>query len=123
MGKNVLIVSTIEYPDEVLRGHVDEADTIKVVAPVVQVGILDWLANDEAAFDQAGRVADRTAEELPGHTTAAQVDEADVGLAIRDALATFAADEILVALRPGEEDGRVDASSDGLPVRHVVIPD
>ena len=58
--------------------------------------------------------------------------EADVGLAIRDALATFPADEIVVAVRPGEEEGLVEKAAtdsapqhsvEGVPVRYVVIRD
>jgi hypothetical protein len=122
MCKNVLVVSTIDHADDVVRAHVGETDTIKVVAPVVQRGILDWLSNDQDAFGEAERVADSNAEQLPGEKTAPVVDEADVGLAIRDALATFPADEIVVAVRPGEEDGLVRTDSlEGLPVRHLVI--
>ena len=53
------------------------------------------------------------------------------GLAIRDALATFPADEIVVAVRPEEEEGFVESSAtdtapqhrhiEGVPVRVVVI--
>ena len=61
MGKNVLVISTVEHADDVLRAHVGEADTIKVVVPVVRQGVLDWLANDQEAFGHAERVAERTA--------------------------------------------------------------
>lgn len=47
MGKNVLVISTVEHADDVLRAHVGEADTIKVVVPVVRQGVLDWLADDQ----------------------------------------------------------------------------
>ena len=56
--------------------------------------------------------------------------EADVDLAIRDALATFPADEIVVAVRPGDQEGKVESratanaptkSLQGIPVRYVVI--
>ena len=128
--RNVLIVSTVEHADVALRAHVGDADTIKVVVPVVRQGVLDWLANDERAFAHAERVAERTAEQLPGATAEAVAGEADVELAIRDALATFAADEIVVAVRPEEEEGLVESqatagtprSVDGVPVRLVVIP-
>ena len=130
MGKNVLVVSTVEHADDVLRAHVGEADAIKVVVPVVRQGVLDWLANDQRAFSHAERVAERTAEQLPGETVDAVAGEADVELAIRDALATFAADEIVIAVRPEEEEGLVESkatagaskrSVDGVPVRLVVI--
>jgi hypothetical protein len=130
--RNVLVVSTVEHSDDVLREHVGDADTLKVVVPVVKQGILDWLANDEAAFSHAQEVAGRTADELPGETVEAVAGEADVGLAIRDALATFPADEIVVAVRPADQEGAVESvatdtaprhSVGGVPVRFVVIPD
>jgi hypothetical protein len=132
MGKNVLVVSTVERADEVLRSQFAEADTIKVVVPVTGQGILDWLASDEKAFGHAEQVAEQTAERLPGETVEAVAGEANVGLAIRDALATFAADEIVLAVRPDEEEGLVESiategapknSVEGVPVRYVLIPD
>ena len=132
MAKNVLVVSTVEHADEVLRAHVGQADTIKVVVPVVRQGALDWLANDQKAFSHAEEVAERTADRLPGEDVDAAAGEANVGLAIRDALATFPADEIVVAVRPGEEQGLVESLGtdsapqhgvEGVPVRYVVIGD
>ena len=132
MTKNVLVVSTVEHADDVLRAHVGQADTIKVVVPVVRQGALDWLANDQKAFGHAEEVAERTADQLPGEAAEAVAGEANVGLAIRDALATFPADEIVVAVRPGEEEGLIESivtdsapqdRIEGVPVRTVVIGD
>lgn len=132
MPRNVLVVSTVERADDVLRAEVGDADTIKVVVPAVRQGFLDWLANDQRAFDRAEGVAERTAEELSGETVDAGAGEANVGLAIRDALATFPADEIVVAVRPEDEEGLVESiatvaapqrSIEGVPVRFVVIRD
>ena len=128
--RNVLIVSTVEDAEAVLRDQVGDADTIKVVVPAVRQGFLDWLANDERAFAHAERVAERTAEQLPGETVEAVAGEADVELAIRDALATFPADEIVVAVRPEDEEGLVESKATagtptrsvaGVPIRFVVI--
>jgi hypothetical protein len=132
MGRNVLVVSTVEHSDNILREHVGDADMVKVVVPVVRQGVLDWLANDQKAFGNAEEVAERTAEHLPGDTVEAVAGDADVGLAVRDALATFPADEILVAVRPDDEQGAVESMGtdtapshdvDGVPVRVVVIRD
>ncbi len=132
MGKNVLVVSTVENADDLLRKHVGDAETIKVVVPVVRQGALDWLANDQKAFGHAERVAERTAEQLSSETVDAVAGEADVSLAIRDALATFPADEVVIAVRPHEQEGYVESAAtdtapqhhiDGVPVRLVVIPD
>ena len=92
--------------------------------------MLDWLANDEKAFSEAREEAERTADALPGETVEARAGEADVELAIRDALATFSADEILVAVRAEEDAGTVEAAAtedlgrsvDGIPVRRIVVP-
>ena len=130
--RNVLVVSTVEHAEETLRDEVGDADRVKVVVPVVRQGVLDWLANDQRAFSHAEEVAEHTAEQLPGETVEAVAGEADVELAIRDALATFPADEIVVAVRPEEEEGLVESmatadlsqrSVDGVPLRLVVISD
>jgi hypothetical protein len=130
VATRVLIVSTVEHPDEALRAYVGEADTIKVVVPIVRQGVLDWLANDESAYGEATEIAERTADELPGETVDAVPGEPDIGLAIRDALATFPADEIVVAVHPDEDQGRIESSAtdtaptrsfDGIPVRYVVV--
>jgi hypothetical protein len=132
MGRNVLVVTTVEYAEDVLRPHFDDADTIKVVVPVTGQGILDWLASDEKAFAHAAEVAERTAERLPAETVEAVAGEANVGLAVRDALATFPADEIVVAVHPDAKEGLVESiatenapqhSVEGVPVRYLVVPD
>ena len=132
MGRNILVVSTVEHADDVLRAHVGETDAIKVVVPVVRQGMLDWLANDQKAFGHAEEVADHTAEQLSGETVEAVAGEADVDLAIRDALATFPADEIVVAVRSADRAGLVEKLAmddaprhriEGVPVRFIVIPD
>ena len=64
-GRRILIVSTVERPEVVLRRYVEPDDAIKVVVPVVRQGILDWLANDERAFAHAQDVAARAGSELP----------------------------------------------------------
>jgi len=129
---NVLVVSTVDHPERVLGRRIDASDVLKVVVPVVRQGVLDWLANDQRAFALAERVAKRAGEELPGETVEAAPGEADVDLAIRDALATFDADEILVVLRPDDEAGIVEAmarpdapgrSVYGIPLQTVVTPD
>jgi hypothetical protein len=132
-SRNVLVVSTIEHSDaEVLRTHVGAEDVIKVVVPVVRQGVLDWIANDEHAIGEAEAIAQRTADQLPGETTEAVAGEPNVELAIRDALATFPADEIVVAVRPEREEGLIEGAAtetaprrsfDGVPVRYVVVSD
>ena len=131
-SRNVLVVSTLDEDDaDVLRSHVGAADSITVVVPVVRQGVLDWLANDERAFSEAEATAQRTADQLPGETVEAVAGEPNVELAVRDALATFAADEIVVAVRPEAQEGWIESAAtesaprrsiDGVPVRLVVVP-
>jgi len=127
---NVLVISTVEHGEVALRDQLGEADKVKVVVPVVRQGVLDWLANDERAFSHAEEVAERTAEALPGEAVEAIAGEANIELAIRDALATFAADEIVVAVHPADEEGLIESratadlskrSVDGVPIRLVVV--
>ena len=130
MGRNVLVVSTVDDAELTVRRRLGEdVDEIKVVVPVVKQGVLDWLANDEAAFSDAEAEAQRLAEALPGGTVNAAAGEADIQLAIQDALAEFPADEIVVVLHPEEEAQFAErlAQSDatpsvsGIPVRTVVV--
>lgn len=86
---NVLVISTVEHPEDVLRDQVGPVDKLKVVVPVVRQGILDWLANDERAFSQAARIAEDAAAELPGETVEAVPGEADVELAFAMLLPPF----------------------------------
>jgi hypothetical protein len=131
MGRNVLVVEAVEQADEAVRSRLgSDVDEIRVVVPVVRQGFLDWLANDERAASDAEDEAARLADELPRVVDAGK-GEADVMLAIQDALATFDADEIIVALRPDDEAvfaERVAASGlepsvDGVPVRAIVVRD
>lgn len=130
-NRNLLVVSTAEELGGSLARYLSDGDVVKIVVPVVGQGLLDWLANDERAFSHAEDVAGRLAEELPGNAVAAGAGEADVGLAVRDALATFPADEILVAVvTNGDEDvtesinatnTRRGRTIEGVPVRVVAV--
>jgi hypothetical protein len=134
-GRNVLVVSMVEdIGRSSFHAQLHEDDVVKVVVPVVGQGVFDWLANDERAFSHSVKVADRLADELPGETVDAGAGESDVGLAIRDALATFPADEIVVAVAREDMDleDAIASGSDapggarrieGIPVRFVTILD
>ena len=129
MGRNVLVVSTVEHGEDALRARLgQDVDEVKVVVPVVQQGFLDWLANDEHAAAEAEGAAAHLAAELP-RVSEARRGEADVLLAIQDALATFAADEVVVALHPDDEAPFAERvaraeptpSVAGVPVRTIVV--
>jgi hypothetical protein len=129
VSRNVLVVSTVEHPERALRGQLGDVDELKVIVPVVRQGFFDWLAMDERARSEAEASAERTAEVLPGEVVDARAGEADVSLAIQDALATFPADEILLVTRPEDEAGWLEQGQGeeaertyaGLPLRHVVV--
>jgi hypothetical protein len=129
---NILLVSTLDDPASAVSGAIEASDTVKVVVPVVKQGILDWLANDQRAFADAAEVAKRTGDALEAETVETVAGEADLELAIRDALATFPADEIIVVVPPADETGLIETlatperparSVDGIPVRMIVAPD
>ncbi len=126
----MLVVSTVDHAEAALRTRLGEdVDEVRVVVPVVKQGFLDWLANDEAAFSHAEAEAQRLAEALPGETVDSAAGEADIELAIQDALAEFPADEIVVALHPEDEapfaeqvaQGDLRPSIHGVPVRAIVV--
>jgi hypothetical protein len=125
-SRNVLVVTTVENAAASLRTYVRDGDVIEVVVPVVSQGFLDWLANDEDAFSDAEDVARRTAAELPGETVSVGAGEADLELSIRDALATFPADEIVVVVEDVDlvptmtDGGSARRRVGGVPVRIVV---
>jgi len=131
MGRNVLVVEAAEHAEGALRARLgDDVDEVRVVVPVVKQGFLDWLANDQRAASEAEEEASRLAGKLP-HVADANRGEADVVLAIQDTLATFDADEIVVALHPKEERlfaermaaADLRPSVNGVPVRTIVISD
>lgn len=130
MGRNILVVSTAHDAEDALRPHIAEGDTVKVVMPVVRQSPLDWLANDDKAYVKAERAAAETAERLPGETADTSFVDSDVRRAIEDALASFPADEVIVAVRPESDEGPVESAATdtapreeirGVPVRYLVV--
>ncbi len=125
----VLVVSSVELAESVVRRLVgDEVETI-VVVPVVRQSRLQWLANDDdRARETAQRAAARLAERTPGETIEARAGDPDPRLAVEDALREFGADEILVVTRPEESAGwleeqaaQLEAEFAGIPVRRVEL--
>jgi hypothetical protein len=126
-GRNVLVVSTSEDVSDAVAPYLHEKDNVKVIVPVVGQGFLDWLSNDEKAFAKAEAAAGDVADALPAETVDARAGESDIDLAIHDALATFPADEIIVAVSGNgdvvdaivTDDDRSGRRIDGVPVRVV----
>src|SRR5262245_8391752 len=131
-SRHVLIVSTVELGGDAVEKLVGDDAITKVVVPQVRQSRLQWLANDEdRAHDVAQRASERMAAESPGMTVAAEAGDSDPLLAIEDALARFAADEIVVVTRPEDDASWLEqraATEDGLqhvvhglPVRRAVV--
>lgn len=94
---NVLIVAL----DAVLPAGVSEAEVL-VVAPAVNSRLRRWLSDEGEARRRAQQRAAAIVDLLArvGVDAEGRVGDADPLLAIADALATFPADEIVIAGRP-----------------------
>ena len=103
-------------------GSPDVADVeVMVVAPALHESALRfWLSDADEAIANARRVANASVEalEADGVTAAGEVGESELVPAIRDALATFAADRVLLFThRPDESRYREDEDPDALSER------
>lgn len=79
-------------------------DEVMVVAPALHRSALRfWISDADEAIARADQVQHETVENLDDADVQAVGDtgEADQGAAIEDALATFAADRIVIFTRPG----------------------
>ena len=131
--RNVLVISTVERSDDVLREAIGgEIDELHVVVPTVKQSRLDWLANaDDDTRERAEEAAARIGDAVASNTTTASAGDSDPLLAAADALREFGADEVLVITRPDEqatwlEQGKSDeiaAKLRGLPVRRLELSD
>ena len=86
---------------DAVETSVVEAEVL-VVAPALNSVLRRWVSDDDAACRRAGSVAQTLVEQLrqAGLDAEGRIGDADPMLAIADALATFAADEIIVVGRP-----------------------
>jgi hypothetical protein len=112
VAKRLLVVAgkAAESPEDLpfgVRELVDAAEEILVVTPALATRF-EWLAS---ATDKAREQADERLQEVLGHLdelespASGMVGADDPLLAFEDALATFPADHILVALRAPERTG------------------
>jgi hypothetical protein len=131
--KDVLVVLTAEYAEDVVRREIAAigAANVRVISPASKLSKLDWLANDEdRERANAERRAVRAAQAV--EPVAASADggagDSNVVLAISDALREFPADEILIVTPPEEEQTWLESGAAAeamahldIPVRHVVV--
>ena len=133
MGKKVLALVSEPMSGDALKAAVgqDEADEaeVLVVAPALNESkVRFWASDPDPSIERAEQVADETVERMDeeGIDAAGDTGESDPLLAIQDALATFAADEIVLCTHPGGEQNwleegiveEIKARFD-TPVRHL----
>ena len=130
-----LLVLTPEPVDaELLRatlGEEVEGAEVLVVSPATNRSKLAfWVSDPDDAIAEADAAAEETVERLEeqGVDAAGDTGESEPAVALRDALATFPADRIVVFSHPeGDRDYREDEGlADleerfGIPVTHAVI--
>ena len=103
--RNVLVISTSEWPVAALRAALgDDIDELRVAVPAVHQSRVQWLTNaDDDARERADDAASSIANALPSEETKASAGDSDPLLAAEDALREFAADEVVVVTRSDEE--------------------
>ncbi len=104
----------------------DEAEVLVISPAVQQSGLRFWMNDIDDAIADAQETADESAELLEegGVDAVADTGEAEPAVALRDALATFPADRIVVFTHPeGDEDYReADGLEDlGVPITFAEI--
>lgn len=125
----VLVLTPEPVDDQVLRSTLaDELEgaEVLVVSPATnQSKLAFWVSDPDEAIAEAEEAKEETVERLEeaGVDAAGVVGESEPGLALQDALATFAAERIVIVTHPeGDRDYREDtglreaAEAAGVPV-------
>ena len=124
----VVVVSSAEIEPDALAGAVSADDEVHVVVPAVKQSRLQWLFNDEdKAREKALRVGKSIARAAPAEDVDVEAKPDPPQQAVRDAIAEFRPDRIVLALREGEdaswmEEGELEAAPreiDGIPVEQI----
>jgi hypothetical protein len=137
MSRRVLVVTTAPDPSDELLDRLERdggSDVeVAVVAPAADASILEWLTDDdERAREEALRRATEAAEveAVGARVVSVEVGDPDPVVAVRDALAKFPADELVVVTRPKESATWLEKplitgelEQFGLPVTHLVDDD
>ena len=133
MGKKILALVSEPISGDALKqavgDEVAEDAEVLVVAPALNESkVRFWASDPDGSIERAEQVAGETVERMDeeGVDAAGDTGESDPLLAVQDALATFAADEIVLCTRPGGErnwleEGVVDEvrARFDTPVRHL----
>jgi hypothetical protein len=129
-----LLVVTPEPVDanllrSVLGDEVEGAEVLVVSPATNQSPLAFWVSDSDEAIHEAEVAQEETVERLEeeGVDAAGDTGESEPAVAIQDALATFAADRIVIFSHAGETDYREDAGLEdveerfGVPVTHAEI--
>jgi len=131
--RDVLVITSSEWPIPELRAVLGEdVGELRVVVPAVRQSRLQWLTNaDDDARERADDAASTIGDALPSQEAETSAGDSDPLLAVRDALAEFAADEVVLVTRPDEEatwleEGSSDAIAQaigGIKLTRLVVSD
>ena len=130
-----LLVLTPEPVDadmvrSVLGEDIEGAEVMVVSPATNQSPLAFWVSDPDEAIEEAEAAQEETVERLEeeGVDAAGDTGESEPAQALQDALATFAADRILIFSHPEsdrdyrEDDGLADAEQRfGVPVTHALI--
>jgi hypothetical protein len=128
-----LLVVTPEPVDarmvrETLGAEVEGAEVLVVSPATNRSRLAFWVSDPDEAIAEADQAQEETVERLEeaGVDAAGDTGESEPAVAIQDALATFAADRILIFSHPDldyrEDAGLADAEARfGVPVTHAQI--
>jgi hypothetical protein len=112
-----------------LGDEVEGAEVLVVSPATNQSPLAFWVSDPDEAIYEAEVAQEETVERLEeqGIDAAGDTGESEPALAIQDALATFAADRIVIFSHSGETDYREEAGLEdaeqrfGVPVTHAEI--
>ena len=129
-----LLVLTPEPVDapmlrSVLGEEIEGAEVLVISPATNQSKIAFWVSDSDEAIGEAEGAQEETVERLEeeGIDAAGDTGESEPAVAIQDALATFAADRIVIFSHMGETDYREEKGLEdaeerfGIPVTHAEI--
>ena len=104
----------------------EDAEVLVISPATTESGLRFWMTDIDEAIEHAQQTAEETADRLDAEGIDAVGDsgEAEPVLALQDALATFAADQIVVFTHPEDDEHYREAeglSELGVPVRFAEI--